>query len=166
MNNFIRLYNFCTWEYSDKVDSLNKVKSLLECAEESGEVINVLDNDGQIIKILFEDNSYAIMKLLLDYYARNVIAKSDSESDHSSSTKLAEILDDMVDGEEMSDEMREVLGPYIDEDLVHEKHSDTLEFDDTDAVAASNKDVDMSEVFSNAIGGCGASIELTGDSDG
>lgn len=165
MNYYSLLFDYCRWKIFERI------LDLFALAEKSGEIIDILHHDGQILSIVFEDNSHEIMRVLMEYYQKNIIAKAASDEDRDEAvSRLTKILDRITEDEEISDEMREALGPYLDEDLVHEKHSDTtesMEFDEADAIAASHKDVDTSEIFSSATGGSGiVDTEVTGDSDG
>jgi uncharacterized membrane-anchored protein YjiN (DUF445 family) len=135
--------------HGDTDDALN----ILNQSAIAEQIINILGSDGQILCIAFESNNSELMKALIEYYEKNILGRIEDEAESKKmNTKFIAMIDKIVEDEEVSDEMKEALGKYLDEDLI-KASGETFSYDcETDTHNAYDDSGDHSDVSLATIG--------------
>jgi hypothetical protein len=91
-------------------------KSLVSDLLERNKDLDITYKDGKFFIMAVEDNNIEIVKILLDYFNYNQLVKYTTGSVEYllSKNKLKDILEIAIEDVNLSQEMKEVLSPYID----------------------------------------------------
>lgn len=117
-------------QLSDRIAArkYSMVKTLLS----EDKSLDITYENGRFFKISIKDNSYDIVKALLNYFEEKQLSRYDinSEKYNELRAQLKNILEDVIEEKDLSLKMQEVLSPYINfEDSVDSREYD---FDDID----------------------------------
>lgn len=119
-------------------------KSLVSDLLERNKDLDITYKDGKFFIMSVEDNNIEIVKILLDYFSYNQLVKYTTGSTEYLllKNKLKDILEIAIEDVNLSQEMKEVLSPYIDfEGSEHNTLNDSfLDIDQTTFIQNVDKD--------------------------
>ncbi len=117
-------------------------KSLVCDLLEGNKDLDITYKDGKFFIMVVEDNNIEIVKILLDYFNDNQLVKytTDSAEYLLLKNKLRDILEIAIEDVDLSQEMKEVLSPYIDFEG-SENNDSFSDIDQTTFMENFNKDV-------------------------
>ena len=100
-------------QLSDRISWKNKL--LVSNILNKNTDLDLTYNEGEFFTLAIEDNSVEIVKTLLDYFNNNQLAKYKSGSIEYLllKNKMRDILEIAIEDVSLSEEMEEVLNPYI-----------------------------------------------------
>jgi hypothetical protein len=142
----LRLFYLCQLGYNERVFDILRV------TEQKGEIVDIISSND-FFSIAFESNNSELMKALIEYYEKNILGRIEDETESAKmNAKFIKIIDWIVEDEEVSDEMKEALGKYLDEDLI-KASGETFSYDcETDTHNAYDDSGDHSDVSLATIG--------------
>ena len=120
MKNGDLLHLYCRSNFPEKAEEL-----LEEVVEEDSEVIDVLEDNGELFKIILSivtEDSKRLLKALLNYFEKTQLQEPDTYKCKAAKYELRRILDeecDIFDPDESS-EVRSIVKPYITMDIKEE----------------------------------------------
>ena len=142
----LRLFYLCQLGYN------KRVFDILRVSEQKGEIIDIISSDD-FFSIAFESNNSELMKALIEYYEKNILGRIEDEAESKKmNVKFVAMIDKIVEDESVSDEMKEALGKYLDEDLI-KASGETFSYDcETDTHNTYDDSGDHSDVSLATIG--------------
>lgn len=140
--NYIHLSDYITWNDYNLV-----TKELSQLIE-----LDVLYDNGRFFKFAILENNYEIFEALLKYFKENQLNKYEinSEEYNNLNNQLIEILENAIDGVDISPEMQQVLSPYINFDNSFEYRQNDSFLKDIDLpIERENGEVFNQKVYDN-----------------
>ena len=142
------LYDCCRWNMPDKFSQL---------LDKNIKDIDLTHDEGLFFRMAISHNMKEILNILLQHYEKTQLSSDPETLEYKfSKHKLINILQDAVDAHDVSNEIQEILKPYI---LTGESDEDSNreidDFDDLSLALDTEKENLSDESFS--------SIELTED---
>jgi len=129
------LHQFCAW---------HDEKGALDVLEFFGD-IDILYNDGAIIRTMIANNQVSALKAALDYFENKQFPVKDSKYEEASD-KLIEILEDATDGTGVPLEITTLISEYIGNDIALLR-----DIDGTDESQPSEHDATTHGIISSTI---------------
>ena len=124
----------------------------LEKSAEKKIYVDIFNNNSHLITYLFDEDDYVTLGKLLEYYQKYFLDPYEKDSpEYFKNYEIAEDAIGVSTGEcEMSEEMREVLHPYLNSDTSTEDgfELDTTEEDPSSPASAHEVDPKFNHIFS------------------
>ena len=99
------LYSYCRW---------NDTEEVINILQQSSD-IDILYENGRLFDFALSENNYEICKSLLEYFENKQFPFKNKDYEEAKE-KLTEILENAIDGIDLSPEMQEVLRSYVNFD--------------------------------------------------